>query len=186
MCLDAAFCGTARGVGTSANLTALAAGLTLYYHIPVQTESICKPEAKLRFIDCSRRPCQEAVRIAEKCDLIVINFSASDLRLEEMYLQFSSVRKDIIFLIGKYYPDKQKELEQLARLYRLPRGSVCAIPYNVRFGQAYENRHILRYFERQKQGAGSYEDETFHTALKQAMRAVLNHRVFSVGDDFYD
>lgn len=172
-----AFYGIARQVGTSANMTAIATGLAHYYRIPVQISEELENSGEwegsknIQLIDCSRKTEEQVWQIAGMCDLFVINFLNPNPKLEDIYSRYSLVRKNILFLIGKYYHNTELCLEQIAKQYRLENNRVCVIPYNIRFQRAYENQTILNYL---KQSADSdYADEIFQKNLRQILQIML-------------
>lgn len=175
--LKIAFYGVARQVGTSANMAAIAAGLTHYYQIPVQisekSEEFIEQKEAIQLMDCSRKTEAEAWQIANTCDLFVINFLNPNSKLEDIYSRYSLVRKNILFLIGKYYHNSEKYFQQIAKQYRLENSRVCAIPYNIRFQSAYENQNLSEYLREQENVQRNYEDEIFQKNLLQVLQRVL-------------
>lgn len=184
--MQVAFYGIAHCVGTSANMAAIAAGLWYYQKLPVtirrdMTEIPCGEE-EIIFTDCTNR--NDAEEIIRNCNLLVLNLSIPYRELEEIYFRYSLVQKNIIFLIGKYYQNKSYELEELARVYRIPTGRVCAIPYNPRFQKAYENRQVLEYVKNQAKDKQSGEAFAFQNYLKSALKAVITYG-YSKGEVYY-
>jgi len=173
--LQAAFYGIARHIGTSANMAAVAAGLVHYYGcsvsvgIPKQKNSISE---KIILTDCSCS--NDADRIIEICDLLVLNLSVPNRELDQVYLRHSLVRKNVIFLFGKYYQNEPNEIRQLAAEYRIDRSRICMIPYNPGFGYAYERHRVLNYMKKCP-FAGNYKDIQFQQQVKQAVDAVLTY-----------
>lgn len=174
-----AFYGVTRQVGTSANMAAIAAGLAHYYHIPVHISDkseepwLIEQEEHIQFMDCSRKTEAEAWQIANICDLFVINFLNPNPKLEDIYSRYSLVRKNILFLVGKYYHSSEMCLEEIAKQYRLENSRVCAMPYNIRFQSAYENQNLLGYLKGQGNIRRDYEDEMFQKNLLQVLQRVL-------------
>lgn len=106
-------------------------------------------------------------------DLVAVNLSIPCRELEEIYVLHSLVRKNVIFLIGKYHQNQKNELDFLIRHYRLDPARVCAIPYNQRFAKAYGGRNVSAYCRSISTGGGSYEDAEFHNHLSRAVRTML-------------
>lgn len=173
--MQIAFYGIVRQIGTSANMAAVEAGLVHYYKLPVkssiyQTGRVGQTKDIL-LTDCRKRmDVEEAIKT---CDLFVLNISIPAQELEEVYFRHSLVRKNVIFLIGKYYQNKFYELNHLAREYRIPLSRICTIPYNPRFQKAYENRQVLEYIKAEK----NYQDAEFETNLKRALNAVITYGI---------
>lgn len=171
--MQIAFYGTARHIGTSANMAAVEAGLIHYHKFPASrrqwTPEMAEIGDEIILTDCTSP--QKAHGMLDSCDLLVLNLSFPYRGLEEVYFRHSLVRKNVIFLIGKYYQNKVCELEQLAKAYRIPLSRVCTIPYNLRFQKAYENQQVLKYVR----NVASYEDVWFETNLKRTLRAIIHY-----------
>lgn len=173
-----AFYGTAGHIGTSANMAAVAAGFLHYLKIPVFVEEEELDAENIVLIDCSKR--KDAKEIIESCELLVLNLSIPCRELEKVYFRHSLVRKNVIFLIGKYYQDKPNELEQLAKQYRIPKEKVFGMLYNPRFQEAYEKNQVLRYLK----GIKRYEDMEFAKNLKLLLDAMITYGIRK-GDMYY-
>lgn len=169
--MNVAFYGAARRVGTSANLEVIAQGL-----------SHCVPVQEMNLFDCSHAREEEVKHWIRACDLFVINLSIPCPGLEEVCFRHSLVRENIIFLIGKYYHNNQRELIRLAKEYRMEPGRVCAIPYNLRFQKAYENRKVPEYLKQQMQAGCSCEDMEFRRNLNRTLHGIL---IYGKGERYY-
>jgi len=183
--LHIAFYGSVRQIGTSANMSAVAAGITQYLQLPVSYENM-KTDARLketmRFTDCSRSVCAE--QVMKSCDLLVINLSYSFQELAHVYLRHSLVRKNVVFLIGKYIPNNSNQLKQLAKQYRISENRICMIPYNPRFSKAYENHRVFDYLNCSSIGAASYEDFDFCINLNHVINTMITY-VNRKGDNYH-
>lgn len=179
------FYGTVRRIGTSANMAAAAAGMTQYLQLPVSYECFKTGGGlaeEICFTDCSRSNCLE--QMIRSCDLLVLNLSHSYQELSDVYLRHTLVRKNVIFLIGKYIPDQLNELTKLAKQYRIAEKRICMIPYNTRFSMAYENHRILAYLNRSHFGTTSYEDLEFEKNLKHVISTMITY-ANRKGDNYY-
>ncbi len=175
--MHVAFYGAVRHVGTSANMTVMAAGFWYYRQLPVlirdrETDLPC-PQEEIIFTDCTNQ--SNAEEIIKNCNLLVLNLSIPYQELEKVYFRHSFVQKNIIFLIGKYYQNKSYELKELARQYRIPFERICVIPYSPRFQKAYENQKVLQYIKEQSKANQSYEAFEFEKHLKRALNAVVTY-----------
>lgn len=169
-----AFLGAGRSVGTSANMAALAAGLMHYYSIPASTggHRAFLPRTEGIFLsDCSDGG--DAGKIIASCDLLALNVPIPLKGMELLYLQYSIVRRNVIFLIGKYFKEKQNELKRLAGQYRIPLGRICPIPYSPHFQRAYEGNRVMEYVKGLERAKGGYQDVFFQEHLKRAVDAAL-------------
>lgn len=173
--MQVAFYGTARHIGTSANLEAVAAGLTYYCGCPVligtgqQNSSVSK---EVILTDCiGGRAADEMIQI---CDLLVLNLSVPNRELEHVYLRHSLVRKNVIFLFGKYTQNQSNEIRRLAGEYRIDESRICMIPYNPGFGYAYETHRVSDYIKSRSSGR-TYKDMQFKRQVKRAAKAVLTY-----------
>ena len=176
--MQAAFYGIARHIGTSANMAAVAAGLvhycgcSVFTGIPKQKNSISEEIILTDLTDCGCS--NDAEEIIEICDLLVLNLSVPNRELEDVYLRHSLVRKNVIFLFGKYYQNRSNEIRQLAAEYRIDRSRICMIPYNPGFGYAYETHRVSNYIK-YCPFAGNYKDIQFQQQVKRAANAVLTY-----------
>lgn len=173
--MQVAFYGIARRIGTSANMAAVAAGLIHYCGQTVsfgvqKRESSLSEEIVLTDCTCSN----DADEIIKSCDLLVLNLSVPNRELENVYLRHSLVRKNVIFLFGKYYQNQSNEIRQLAGEYRIDSSRICMIPYDPGFGYACETNQVFRYIQN-RPFAGSYKDIQFKQQVKRAADAVLTY-----------
>ncbi len=170
-----AFYGTARHVGTSANMAAVAAGFWHYLKIPAFMEAFPADTGskiqRVSLFDCSRSADSE--ECIKRCDLLALNISFAYQNLEEAYFRHSLVQKNVVFLVGKYYQDRSDKLAYLAKEYRVDRSRICTLPYNTRFGYAYENQRVLHYVENWKKSKESYADLDFKKNLKHAVSTMI-------------
>lgn len=169
------FYGTARYIGTSANMEAVAAGLACYCGCPVLTGRKKQKSSVLEKViltDCICR--KDADDMIEICDLLVLNLSVPNRELEDIYLRHSLVRKNVIFLFGKYNQNQFNEIRRLSGEYRIDSSRICMIPYNPGFGNAYETHRVLDYIKNHS-FTGSYKDLQFKQQLKRTAEAVLTY-----------
>ncbi|MBO5372428.1 MAG: hypothetical protein J6A75_06890 [Lachnospiraceae bacterium] len=159
-----AFYGTAPDIGTSANMAVVREYLRCCWNI-------ADIEAAILFADYSNKKAQ-IEEILEKFDLLVMNISASDRNVERIFLENSFIRKNVIFLFGKYNHHNENALYAFAKEYRIDRGRVCAIPYNLRFQRAHEHNKIAAYLRQKKD---SFEDEIFKKNLFRIACAISNY-----------
>lgn len=175
--LRIAFCGIARHVGTSANLAAVAAGLSRYLQIPVFDggfgEGAGRKEQAVWLADCGSYG--QARESAPSCDLLIVNMSIPYRELDNVYFRHSFARKNVIFLVGKYYPEHSGELAQIAREYRISSSRICAIWHSPRFAKAYESNTVCEYLDSLQKDRKSYEDFNFEKHLKRAVDAVITY-----------
>lgn len=172
-----AFYGIAHGVGTSANLSAVAAGLSRYrksfaFMENFHAEGAWRGEA-ITLKDCGVG--MDADEKIESCDLLVLNLSIPSRKLDQIYLSQFLVRKNVIFLVGKYYPETYGQLGRMAGRYRINRSRICAIPYNPRFAKAYEEKSISAYLDRCGQAPRGGGDSDFECFLKRAVGAIITY-----------
>lgn len=171
-----AFYGIARSVGTSANLAAVAAGLSHYRKILALTDDFSGKAGQKG--DILLADCGAGTGADEKigsCDLLALNLSIPRREPDQAYLSRFLVRKNVIFLIGKYYPNPFGELERIAGQYRIDRSRICVIPYNPRFAKAYENNRIPAYLKRCGHAPRGGGDSDFECYLKRAVGAVITY-----------
>lgn len=172
-----AFYGTSHGVGTSANLAAVTAGLSRYRKNLALAEHLHAKggwrEEAIMLKDCGIG--MDADEKIKSCDLLVLNLSVPSRELDQIYLSHFLVRKNVIFLVGKYYPEPYGQLERVAGRYRINRSRICAIPYNPRFAKAYEEKSISAYLDRCGQAPRGGGDSDFECHLKRAVGAIITY-----------
>lgn len=182
--MQVAFYGVMRHVGTSANMAVVAAGLTYYFkipavigHAPVVLDKAAWEKEPVFLTDCSPPGYTEESRmeLIESCDLLVLNVSLPYQELEDIYVRYSLVRKNVIFLIGKYYQDKSHELKGLARQLRVSAGRISAIPYHPAFEAAYVRQEVSGYIKRLAEGKNNFLDLQFENQLKHALHTVMTY-----------
>lgn len=179
------FYGAVHRIGTSANMAAAAAGMTQYLQLPVSYECFKTGDDSTKeicFTDCSRSKCLE--QMIQSCDLLVLNLSHSYQELAHVYLRYTLVRKNVIFLIGKYIPNYSNEFTKLAKQYRIAEDRICMIPYSPRFSKAYENHRVSDYLNRHRFGTACYEDFEFEKNLKHVIGTMITY-ANRKGDNYY-
>lgn len=175
--MQIAFYGIARGIGTSANMAAVAAGMVGYFKIQNlrsdRQSALKAADGQWILTDCGR--CKDAADVIASCDLLALNISIPDQGLEEVYFRHSLVRKNVIFLIGKYYQDSPNELKQLAYRYRIPLERICVIPYHPGFAYAYDQDAVTKALPGIHKRAKSRLDWEFEQHVKRAASAVITY-----------
>lgn len=173
--MQVAFYGTARHIGTSANMEAVAAGLTCYCGYPVLSGTGNRKESSLKEIILTDCTCSNhADETIEICDLLALNLFAPNRELECLFLRHALVRKNVIFLFGKYTQNQSNEIRRLAAEYRIDSARICVIPYNPGFGYACETNRALNYLK-SRSLEGSYSFMQFKRHVKQTAEAVLTY-----------
>lgn len=137
--MRAVFLGLEPEAGTSANMQLVLCGAAVHPYFRDEIRN-----GRTEFVDFGLAD-REGWRQLSAGDLLVVNLSLHSSMLEKLYLNGSFVRKNIIFLIGKYYQNDETELRYLSRWYRIPPGRICVIPFNPRFQRAYELHKISEY-----------------------------------------
>lgn len=175
--MQIAFYGIARQIGTSANMAAISAGFMHYLSRPSFQEDFHRKEnfrkEKLIFTDFGNTAPLGLDQTPY--DLLVLNLSIPHQESAYVYFRHSFIRKNIIFLIGKYHENQLEERKKLVMQYRIDPMRVCSIPYNLRFQRAYENEKVVTYVENLGKPAGSYEDFVFEKYLKHTMRTIITY-----------
>lgn len=170
--LKIAFYGTASQVGTSANMAVVAEFFRCCQKIAMENyPQTFGDNTSIIFQDYGHKKDEIWNSLAD-VDLVVVNLPDSDRSFETLFFSNSLVQKNVIFLFGKYFHNDTNALIAFAKNYRIDMGRVCAIPYNLRFGQAYENHRLSSYLMQKKD---SFEDELFKKNLWDVMRAILTY-----------
>lgn len=159
--MNIVFCGTAPQVGTSANMAVVQEALRCR---GIAVDDIC-------FVDCSQK--RENIRkYSDDSTLVIVNLLIPDKELENFYFSHLRIRKNVIFLFGKYFQQNEKELKRFLKEYRMDAGQVATIPYNLRFGRAFEMGMVKEYL---RQKPRSIEDETFALLLWKTTQKILRY-----------
>lgn len=173
--MQVVFYGTARHIGTSANMEAVAAGLTCYCGCTVskgtgKRKSSVSEEIILTDCTCS----SDADEMIDICDLLVLNLSVPNRELESVYFRHALVRKNVIFLLGKYNQNQSGEIGRLSVEYRIGRSRICTVPYDPGFGYAYETHRVFDYIKN-RSFTESCRDMQFKWQIKRTADAVFTY-----------
>lgn len=155
------FLGAARRTGVSSNMEALEASLRHCY--PSERE-VC-------FSDCAGRA--DAKAMIQSSDLLVLNFTMPCSGLEEIFLRYSIVQTNIMFLIGKYFQNRSDELKRLTTVYRIAQNRVCTIPYHPGFENAHARQNFSEYMEKILRNPESYRDEKLASHVKHVLDTII-------------
>lgn len=159
--MDIVFCGTAPGVGTSANMTVVREALR------------CRGFAvdEMHFIDCSYGEVNFR-KYPDKTTLFIVNLLIPNKELESFYFHHLLVRENIIFLFGKYFQETEKELHRFMVEYRVDAGRIARITYSTRFRRALESGEVSAYLQKKPR---SVEDEMFALSLWKTTQTILKY-----------
>lgn len=123
------------------------------------------------FTDCSKSG--NVKQLIEDCDLLVCNLSGSFRELEDVYFRYSFVRKNVMFLFGKFFQGKVDEVRRFASCFRIAGSRIFVIPYNPRFAFAYDRNRVLDYVMRIGEKGACIRDLEFKRSLDCIVNAII-------------
>lgn len=171
--MQIAFYGVKSGSGTSFNLAVLAAVYELYKkREDMRQKTPDTPE--IRFVDCSRQRGRTLEQTAKESHLVVLNLCAGDTGIFSAYQTVTSVRTDVLFLLGKYHPDSRKQRDRLALMYRCERNEIGVIPYSMRLAHAVECGQTKSFLQRIMESPVSYEETEISKAVRHTAQLLEN------------
>ncbi len=123
------------------------------------------------FTDCSKSG--NVKQLIEDCDLLVCNLSGSFRELEDVYFRYSFVRKNVMFLFGKFFQGKVDEVRRFASCFRISGSRIFVIPYNPRFAFAYDRNRVLDYVMRIGEKGACDRDLELKRSLECIVKAMI-------------
>lgn len=99
------------------------------------------------FIDVGSERDDFTYRLLKQADVVVVNFSGEQKELEQFFASPLPFRGTVLYLLANYSSDQVYNCENLQRIYRMDRRSICYIPANPYFAQACAKGRVEQYMK---------------------------------------
>ena len=99
------------------------------------------------FIDAGSERDDFTYRLLKQADVAVVNFSGEQKELEQFFTSPFPCRGTVLYLLANYSSDQVYNCENLQRIYRMDRRSICYIPTNPYFAQACAKGRVEQYMK---------------------------------------
>lgn len=130
--------------------------------------------AELVFIDVGSERDEFAYSMLQQADVVVVNFSGEQKELEKFFCSQFPCRGAVLYLLAKYSSDQVYNCENLQRIYRMDRQSICSIPTNPHFAQACARGRVEQYMKTCCRSRGtSQRNEQFIAQLRHVANLIL-------------
>ena len=130
--------------------------------------------AELVFIDIGSGRDEFAHGMLQRADVVVVNFSGEQAELEQFFCSQFPCRGKVLYLLANYRNDQVYNCENLQRIYRMDRQSVCNIPANPHFAQACAKGRVEKYMKMCCRGrTGTQRNEQFIVQLRHLANLIL-------------
>lgn len=130
--------------------------------------------AELVFIDIGSERDEFANSMLQRADVVVVNFSGEQKELEHFFCSPFPCRGKLLYLLANYSSEQVYNCENLQRIYRMDRKSICSIPTNPYFAQACARGRVEQYMKMCCHSRGSTERNVQFTAqLGQLANMIL-------------
>lgn len=130
--------------------------------------------AEFVFIDIGSERDDFTYRVLKQADVVVVNFSGDRKELEHFFDTPFSCRGTVLYLLANYSSDQVYNCENVQRIYRMDRKSICHVPSNPYFAQACAKGRAEQYL---KACCRSRETDLRHgqffAGLRQAANLIL-------------
>lgn len=126
------------------------------------------------FIDAGSERDDFTYRLLKQADVAVVNFSGEQKELEKFFTAPFPCRGTVLYLLANYSSDQVYNCENLQRIYRMDRQSICYIPTNPYFAQACAKGRVEQYMKACCRGRRyDLRHGQFLTGLKQVANLIL-------------
>ena len=130
--------------------------------------------AEFVFIDIGSEPDEFANSMLERADVVVVNFSGEQKELERFFCSPISCRGKVLYLLANYNSEQVYNCENLQRIYRMDRKSICHIPTNPHFAQACARGRVEPYMKACCRSRGTNpRNKQFIAGLRQVADLIL-------------
>ena len=135
--------------------------------------------AEFIFIDIGSERDDFAFSMLQRADVVVVNFSGEQKELEHFFGSQFPCRGTVVYLLSNYSSDQVYNCENLQRIYRMDRQSICCIPANPQFAQACARGRVEQYMKLCCRNRGSgRRNEPFIAGLRQVANLILEANVY--------
>lgn len=103
--------------------------------------------AELVFIDVGSERDAFAYSLLQRADVVVVNFQGEQKELEDFFCSQFPCRGRVLYLLANYSSDQVYNCDNLQRIYRMDRNTICNIPNNPHFAQACMRGKVEHYMK---------------------------------------
>ena len=130
--------------------------------------------AELIFIDIGSGRDEFAYSMLQRADVVVVNFSGEQKELEQFFCSQFPCRGKVLYVLSNYSDDQVYNCENLQRIYRMDRKSICSMPANPHFAQACARGRVEQYMKTccRNRGAAT-RNEQFVVQLRRLANLIL-------------
>lgn len=129
--------------------------------------------ADLIFIDCGSGRDRLSQEIMDRADRVVVNFNQNPALIRQFFENRYSFQEKCVFLVGRYDQESQYNLKNIHKLYRIPASAMGAIPYNVRFQDAFLKGDAISFLKKNIHCKEYDYNAYFMEHLRQSAKLVL-------------
>ena len=130
--------------------------------------------AELVFIDIGSERDEFAYSMLQRADVVVVNFSGEQKELEQFFCSQFPCHGTVLYLLANYSSDQVYNCENLQRIYRMDRQSICGIPANPHFAQACMRGRVEQYMKTCCRSRGTTpRNEQFIAGLRHVANLIL-------------
>ncbi len=128
-------------------------------------ESFCETV----YIDVSGNQNHSTRELLRRADMVVINLSQDPYILDEIFQNFSEIRRKAFYLISNYDEHSIYHRDRILKEYKIPQSHIGVIPYNVRFANAIAEGRLISFLQSNYSCQSSNINYEF---IKEAKRSV--------------
>lgn len=130
--------------------------------------------AEFVFMDIGSERDEFAYSMLQQADVVVVNFSGEQKELEHFFCARYPCRGTVLYLLSNYSNEQVYNCENLQRIYRMDRKSICHIPTNPHFAQACARGRVEPYMKACCRSRGTNpRNKQFIAGLRQVADLIL-------------
>lgn len=129
--------------------------------------------AELVFIDIGSGRDDFASSMLQRADVAVVNFSGEQKELEQFFTAQPPCRGKVLYLLANYSNEQVYNCENLQRIYRMDRRSICSIPTNPYFAQACARGRVEQYMRACCRARSAARSEQFTKQVRKVANLIL-------------
>ena len=116
--------------------------------------------------------------VLQQADVVVVNFSGEQKELEQFFTSQPPCRGTVLYLLANYSNEQVYNCDNLQRIYRMDRRSICSIPSNPYFAQACARGRVEQYMRACCRHRGAARGEQFTNQLRKVANLILEANVY--------
>ena len=129
--------------------------------------------AELVFIDIGSGCDDFANSMLQQADVVIVNFSGEQKELEKFFLSPFPCRGRVLYVLANYCSEQVYNCENLQRIYRMDRKSICHIPANPYFAQACAKGRVEPFMKACCRGRSNPYNAQFAAQLREIANLIL-------------